>query len=116
MEIAQNTKTLKKEKTSKVLWIIGIVTSIICLILTIFWVIVASSFLTAETDEIFGTTLGLIIFIAYFGVPSLFFGAVATILTCLSLIFAKTQRIWKIIILVVTLLALITSIVFFILI
>ncbi len=113
---ANTPKMSKKEKSSMVLWIIGIITTVMCLILTAFWADIVIKHLLADQDERLGTTIGLIAFIAYFGMPSLIIGSLSVILNTVSLILGKKQRIWKIIILVVSILILVTSIIFFILI
>lgn len=118
-DINQDTNTpkiSKKEKSSMVLWIIGIITAVICLILTAFWANIAIKHLLADQNDKLGTTIGLIAFIAYFGMPSLIIGSLSVILNTVSLILGKKQRIWKIITLVVSILILVTSIIFFILI
>ena len=109
-------KISKKEKTSKILWILGIITAVMCLILTVFWADIAIRHLLADESDKLGTTVGLIVFIAYFGLPSLIIGSLSVIFNTISLKKGKKQRIWKIITLVVSILILITSIVFFILI
>ena len=109
-------KISKKEKTSKILWILGIITAVICLILTAFWANIVIKHLLADESDKLGTTVGLIVFIAYFGLPSLIIGSLSVIFNTISLILGKKQRIWKIITLVVSILILVTSIIFFILI
>lgn len=113
---ANTPKMSKKEKSSTVLWIFGIITAVICLILTAFWANIVIKHLLADESDKLGTTVGLIVFIAYFGLPSLIIGSLSVIFNTISLILGKKQRIWKIITLVVSILILVTSIIFFILI
>ena len=109
-------KNNNKEKTSKILWIISLVSLAICIVLTAFFAKSVISHLTATDDQKLGTTFGLIVFIAYFGVPSLIFGSLATVLSAVSVILAKQIRILKLITMIVSALVLIACIVLFILI
>ena len=107
-------KELKKEKASKVLFIIGTV----FLAITFFcmWVFgdsVVKLLLASENQG--GAALGVVVTAIYFGFPALVTGAVSVLLEILAFIFGKKQRILKLVFMILSIVILLLVVLFFIL-
>ncbi len=87
-----NDKNVKKDKASLILLIIGIVLFVITLVLTILFGIMSIEFFLSSGGEQIGTALGYAIYLAYFGLPAMITGVIASILNIISVALSKKRR------------------------
>ena len=118
LQLTENKSFNKKNKASTTLYVLSVITCIITIVLTIiFGSMVFEHLSTTNSQEKLGTTMGLIAFLVYFGVPALFTSSLSILFSVISIILNKVKfKVLKIVTLVLSILLLIINVIFFIII
>lgn len=112
--IQQQPQPNKKDKRSIVLLIIGAILCGIAIVGLIAFAIPSIQFI-AHIGEQSGAAIGAAISFIYFAIPSMFLAAIACILTIISLCVSKKAKAAKIIFIILSALAIILNITFYLL-
>ena len=102
------------EKKSLILFICGIILTLVAVVLTTFVGVIVNSHLNASGEELFGTVLGLIITLSYFSIPAIIFSIASIILNAISIKYVEKLKALKVIALIIPILLIIINIVFFV--
>ena len=102
------------EKKSLILFICGIILTLVAVVLTTFVGVIVNSHLNASGEELFGTVLGLIITLSYFSIPAIIFSIASIVLNAISIKYAEKLKALKVIALIIPILLIIINIVFFV--